>query len=123
MARQQHPRRGGQLDRAIEPAEQLHPEILLQRMDLVADRGRGDAELLGCLAEAFQPGGRLKGSQSAERRQVAASILADYASAYGMRSVSLRYFNAVGAAPEAEIGEAHRHETHLVPLVLDVVVI
>jgi UDP-glucose-4-epimerase GalE len=47
-------------------------------------------------------------------------ILADYAVAYGVRSVSLRYFNAVGAAPEGEIGEAHRHETHLVPLVLDV---
>jgi len=47
-------------------------------------------------------------------------ILEDYAGAYGLRSVALRYFNAVGAAPEAEIGEAHRHETHLVPLVLDV---
>ncbi len=47
-------------------------------------------------------------------------LLADYASAYGMRSVSLRYFNAVGAAPDDEIGEAHPCETHLVPLVLDV---
>lgn len=47
-------------------------------------------------------------------------ILVDCAAAYGLRSVSLRYFNAVGAAPEGDIGEAHRHETHLVPLVLDV---
>jgi len=47
-------------------------------------------------------------------------VLADYGVAYGLRSVSLRYFNAVGAAPEGDIGEAHRHETHLVPLVLDV---
>jgi UDP-arabinose 4-epimerase len=47
-------------------------------------------------------------------------LLADYAAAYGMRSVALRYFNAVGAAPDGEIGEAHPNETHLVPLVLDV---
>ncbi len=47
-------------------------------------------------------------------------ILHDFASAYALRALSLRYFNAVGADPEQEIGEAHRHETHLVPLVLDV---
>ncbi len=41
-----------------------------------------------------------------------------YGEAYGMRSVSLRYFNAAGADPEGEIGERHEPETHLVPLVL-----
>jgi UDP-arabinose 4-epimerase len=41
-----------------------------------------------------------------------------YGQAYGMRSVSLRYFNAAGADPEGEIGELHEPETHLVPLVL-----
>jgi UDP-arabinose 4-epimerase len=46
-------------------------------------------------------------------------VLSDCATAYGLRSVSLRYFNAVGAAPQGDIGEAHRHETHLVPLILD----
>jgi UDP-glucose 4-epimerase len=34
--------------------------------------------------------------------------------------VSLRYFNAAGADPDGEIGEAHPVETHLIPLVLDV---
>ncbi|MDR1559941.1 MAG: UDP-glucose 4-epimerase GalE [Clostridiales bacterium] len=38
--------------------------------------------------------------------------------AYGIKSVSLRYFNAAGAAPEGNIGEDHRRETHLIPLVL-----
>ena len=42
-------------------------------------------------------------------------ILADAASAYGLRSVALRYFNAAGAAPDGTIGEAHDPETHLVP--------
>lgn len=41
-----------------------------------------------------------------------------YRQAYGLRSISLRYFNAAGADPEGEIGELHEPETHLVPLVL-----
>ena len=45
-------------------------------------------------------------------------ILRDYASAYGLNSVTLRYFNAGGADPEGELGECHDPETHLVPLVL-----
>jgi UDP-glucose-4-epimerase GalE len=42
-----------------------------------------------------------------------------YGEAYGLRWVSLRYFNAAGADPESEIGERHEPETHLVPLVLE----
>ncbi len=45
-------------------------------------------------------------------------ILHDYAVAYGLRSVSLRYFNAAGADPDGGIGEDHDPETHLIPLVL-----
>ena len=45
-------------------------------------------------------------------------ILRHAASAYGLRSVALRYFNAAGAAPERGIGEAHDPETHLIPNVL-----
>jgi UDP-glucose-4-epimerase GalE len=48
-------------------------------------------------------------------------ILQDFAAAYGLRFVSLRYFNAAGADPDAEIGEDHDPETHLIPLVLDAV--
>jgi len=36
-----------------------------------------------------------------------------------IRSVCLRYFNAAGADPAAEIGEDHSPETHLIPLALD----
>lgn len=45
-------------------------------------------------------------------------ILADAAKAYGLRSVSLRYFNAAGASRDARIGESHACETHLIPNVL-----
>jgi UDP-arabinose 4-epimerase len=43
----------------------------------------------------------------------------EYAAAYGLRAVALRYFNAAGADPDGEIGEAHDPEPHLIPLVLD----
>jgi len=38
--------------------------------------------------------------------------------AHDLRSLSFRYFNAAGAAPEAGIGENHEPETHLIPNVL-----
>ncbi|HEX8232338.1 MAG TPA: UDP-glucose 4-epimerase GalE [Caulobacteraceae bacterium] len=45
-------------------------------------------------------------------------ILRDYDTAYGVRSVSLRYFNACGAHPTADIGELHEPEPHLIPRAL-----
>ncbi|ASK62186.1 UDP-glucose 4-epimerase GalE [Virgibacillus phasianinus] len=38
--------------------------------------------------------------------------------AHGVKYVSLRYFNVAGARESAEIGEDHRPETHLVPIIL-----
>lgn len=45
-------------------------------------------------------------------------MLGDFAAAYGLRYVSLRYFNAAGAWEDGAIGEDHGTETHLVPLIL-----
>jgi UDP-arabinose 4-epimerase len=45
-------------------------------------------------------------------------MLKDAEAAHGIRHVSLRYFNAAGADPDGELGELHRPETHLIPLVL-----
>ncbi|HEX8988543.1 MAG TPA: UDP-glucose 4-epimerase GalE [Rhodocyclaceae bacterium] len=45
-------------------------------------------------------------------------MLNDYETAYGLKSVCLRYFNAAGADPDGELGERHDPETHLIPLVL-----
>ncbi|MBI1853716.1 MAG: UDP-glucose 4-epimerase GalE [Planctomycetes bacterium] len=41
-----------------------------------------------------------------------------YGESHGLRSVSLRYFNAAGADPDGDLGEDHRPEGHLVPLLL-----
>jgi len=46
------------------------------------------------------------------------NILTDYSLAYGLKAVSLRYFNAAGATKER--GEDHRPESHLIPIVLEV---
>lgn len=48
-------------------------------------------------------------------------ILRDYCKAYDMQVAILRYFNAAGADLDAELGEWHLPETHLIPLLLDVV--
>ncbi|MFK7861278.1 MAG: UDP-glucose 4-epimerase GalE [Granulosicoccus sp.] len=45
-------------------------------------------------------------------------ILKDYAVAYGLRSIALRYFNAAGCSEDGSIGERHDPETHLLPLIL-----
>ncbi|MCL3881434.1 UDP-glucose 4-epimerase GalE [Marivita sp. GX14005] len=48
-------------------------------------------------------------------------MLRDFEAAHGLRHVIFRYFNVAGADPDAEIGEFHRPETHLIPIVLDAV--
>lgn len=45
-------------------------------------------------------------------------ILQDYERAYGLKFISLRYFNAAGADPEGQLGELHDPETHLIPNLL-----
>lgn len=46
-------------------------------------------------------------------------ILEDYHHAWGLQYISLRYFNAAGADPQGRIGEAHPHEPHLIPKLLE----
>ena len=46
------------------------------------------------------------------------NALESYGSAYGLRSISLRYFNAAGADEGGQIGEDHAPETHLIPSAL-----
>lgn len=48
-------------------------------------------------------------------------MLRDFGRAHGLRSVIFRYFNVAGADPDAEVGEDHRPETHLIPLMLDAI--
>ena len=53
-----------------------------------------------------------------ESKVMVEAMLRWYGSRLGLRHVSLRYFNAAGAT--AKVGEDHRPETHLIPIVLQV---
>ncbi|MES2813436.1 MAG: UDP-glucose 4-epimerase GalE [Pseudomonadota bacterium] len=48
-------------------------------------------------------------------------MLQDFGKSGGISHVIFRYFNVAGADPEGEVGEQHRPETHLIPLMLDAV--
>lgn len=48
-------------------------------------------------------------------------ILEDFDKAYGLKYVSLRYFNAAGHDPDGELRELHNPETHLLPIIMQAV--
>lgn len=48
-------------------------------------------------------------------------MLSQFEAAHGLRHVIFRYFNVAGADPEAQVGEFHQPETHLVPLMLQAI--
>jgi len=74
--------------------------------------GQPNTELISELAEKkpINPYGKSK--------LIVELMLEDFATAYSLNSVSLRYFNAAGADSEGELGERHDPETHLIPNVL-----
>jgi len=47
-------------------------------------------------------------------KAICEGMLAAYGDAYGLRSISLRYFNAAGAAGHGDLGADHLHKVHLV---------
>lgn len=47
-------------------------------------------------------------------------LMADFDKAYGLKYVALRYFNAAGAHESGEIGEDHNPESHLIPIIMQV---
>jgi UDP-glucose-4-epimerase GalE len=49
------------------------------------------------------------------------NALEAYSRAYGLKYVAFRYFNAAGADENANIGEKHEPETHLIPLIFQVI--
>ena len=53
-----------------------------------------------------------------ESKVMTETMLRWFDTLHGLRSISLRYFNASGADPEGGLGEEHDPETHLIPLML-----
>lgn len=76
----------------------------------------GEAMHMPILEDApLQPG-----NPYGESKLIMEKIMRWVGEAHGIRSVSLRYFNVGGALPGGEIGEDHRPESHLIPLILQV---
>jgi hypothetical protein len=72
------PRAGaGQQQRPRAPLKQFYPARLFQLPDLVADRRRRDAELVGGRRKTLMPGGGLEGMERAKRRQLSHSASVD----------------------------------------------
>ena len=61
----------------------------------------------------------IPGSPYGEGKLMVENILKWADEIYGFRSACLRYFNAAGCDPLLRLGEDHRPETHLIPLVID----
>lgn len=57
-------------------------------------------------------------SPYAASKDMVERILSDFDTAFGLKSVAFRYFNACGADPSGLLGEDHTPETHLIPLAL-----
>ncbi len=53
-----------------------------------------------------------------QSKLIVEKILQDYYRAYGIKSISFRFFNAAGADPDGDIGELHDPETHIIPLII-----
>ncbi len=54
-----------------------------------------------------------------ETKLMAERVIDWYRQLFGLRAMSLRYFNAAGSDPEIETGELHEPEPHLLPLVIE----
>lgn len=57
-------------------------------------------------------------SPYAASKDMVERILNDFDTAFNLKSVAFRYFNACGADPNGLLGEDHTPETHLIPLAL-----
>lgn len=54
-----------------------------------------------------------------DSKLAAERLIAAHCRAHGAKGIALRYFNASGADPEGDIGEAHQPESHLIPLAIE----
>jgi UDP-arabinose 4-epimerase len=55
-----------------------------------------------------------------QTKLAAENMIRDFGRAYGLNYAILRYFNAAGADPEADIGTNYKKDTHLIPLLMQV---
>ncbi|MGR3502332.1 UDP-glucose 4-epimerase GalE [Pseudaestuariivita sp.] len=57
----------------------------------------------------------------ASSKRAIEDMLREFEAAHGLRSVIFRYFNVAGADPDADVGEHHIPETHLIPAMIEAI--
>ena len=77
--------------------------------------GQGRRSALETIAEGAE---KAPASPYGDTKLAAEWMIQAQCRAYGLTGVALRYFNAAGADPSGQIGEAHEPETHLIPLAM-----
>lgn len=87
-----------------------HQKLVFSSSAAVYGTGSGTPIKESQLQQPINPYGHSK--------KMVEQVLHDYHQAFGLSSVSLRYFNACGADDDAVIGERHVCETHLIPNIL-----
>ncbi|RZJ43136.1 MAG: UDP-glucose 4-epimerase GalE [Brevundimonas sp.] len=78
--------------------------------------GQPSGDGLGRLSE---PAAKAPLNPYGDSKLAAERLVAAYGRAYGLEGVALRYFNAAGADPSGDLGEAHACESHLIPLAIE----
>lgn len=136
--------------RQAAPAAVFHFAALASVPDSVADPARyydhnilGTFNLLECMRAhgvgkiVFSSSAAVYGDPRSERvdeehpkiptspygatKLIGERMLEDYFRAYGIASVSFRYFCAAGADPDLEVGEYHNPQTHVIPAILEAI--
>jgi len=79
--------------------------------------GQDTAKPVGALIREDDP--KSPASPYGETKLAGERMIEAYCAAFGLSAIALRYFNAAGCDPAGAIGEAHRLETHLIPLAID----
>lgn len=87
------------------------PRIVFSSTAAVYGQANGDLLSETTTAAPINPYG--------ESKLAAEWLIAAHTRAYGREGVALRYFNASGADPDGDLGEAHQPESHLIPLAIE----
>lgn len=115
----------------LEPGRYWRNNVLgsLNLAEAALDAGCGKIVFSSTCATYGDQDGVLLDEDSAQRpinsygssKRAVEEILRDLGVARGLSSVIFRYFNVAGADPETEVGECHRPETHLIPVMLEAI--
>ena len=105
----------------IEPCtcQNLTAQCLVEAVGLVMQKLIGEVLARRPHPQLVALGDRLGAALVAADLHAVEELLQQMSITTGLKYVIFRYFNVAGADPDGEIGEFHKPETHLIPIILD----